>query len=48
METGESTEYFLPGPYEMRDLNVEGGTERPTMWIPSYRPPSQIVKVQMR
>ena len=48
MNTGESTEYFLPTPYEMRDLTVESGTERPTLWIPSYRPPSQIVKAQMR
>jgi virginiamycin B lyase len=42
------TEYFLPGPYEMRDLTVEEGTERPTLWIPSYRPGSQLVKVQIR
>jgi virginiamycin B lyase len=48
VETGESLEYFMPGPYVMRDLSVEAGTERPTMWIPSYRPPSQIVKVQVR
>ncbi len=48
METGESIEYMLPRPYEMRDLTVEAGTERPTLWIPSYRPPSQIVKVQIR
>ena len=48
MNTGESVEYFLPGPYEMRDLTVEAGTERPTLWIPSYRPPSQIVKIRVR
>ncbi len=48
METGESVEYFMPRPYVMRDLTVEAGTERPTLWIPSYRPPSQIVKVQVR
>jgi streptogramin lyase len=48
IETGESIEYYLPHPYEMRDLTVEEGTERPTLWIPSYRPPSQIVKVQLR
>ena len=40
METGESVEYFMPRPYVMRDLTVEPGTERPTLWIPSYRPPS--------
>jgi len=48
IETGESTEYFMPRPYVMRDMTVEEGTERPTLWIPSYRPPSQIVKVQVR
>jgi virginiamycin B lyase len=48
MEIGDSIEYMLPGPYEMRDLTVEPSTERPTLWIPSYRPPSQIVKVQLR
>ncbi len=48
MDTGDSIEYLLPGPYEMRDITVEAGTERPTLWIPSYRPPSQIVKVQLR
>jgi virginiamycin B lyase len=48
VKTEKFTEYLLPGPYEMRDLTVERGTERPTLWIPSYRPPSQIVKVQIR
>jgi len=48
MNTEEVTEYMMPGPYEVRDLTVESGTERPTLWIPSYRPPSQIVKVQIR
>jgi virginiamycin B lyase len=46
--TEKFTEYMLPGPYEMRDVTVEEGTERPTLWIPSYRPQSQIVKVQIR
>lgn len=48
IESGESIEYFLPDRYVIRDLTVEEGTERPTVWIPSYRPPSQIVKVQVR
>jgi virginiamycin B lyase len=48
IETGDSIEYFMPRPYVMRDMTVEEGTERPTLWIPSYRPPSQIVKVQVR
>jgi virginiamycin B lyase len=46
--TEKFTEYLLPGPYEMRDVTVEEGTERPTLWIPSYRPQSQIVKIQIR
>jgi streptogramin lyase len=48
MATERFTEYALPLPYEMRDLTVEAGTPRPTLWIPSYRPPAQIVKVQVR
>ena len=48
MKTGNSTEYFLPGPYEARDLATDESTERPTLWIPSYRPPSQMVRVQLR
>ena len=48
MNSEDVTEYFMPGPYEVRDLTVESGTERPTLWIPSYRPPSKIVKVQIR
>ena len=48
MQTEGVTEYMMPGPYEVRDLTVESGTDRPTFWIPSYRPPSQIVKVQLR
>jgi streptogramin lyase len=48
IETGEATEYMMPRLYQIRDLTVEEGTERPTLWIPSYRPPSQIVKVQVR
>ncbi len=48
MRTGNSTEYFMPGPYEIRDLATDEGAERPTVWIPSYRPPSQMVRVQLR
>ena len=48
MKTGQSTEHFMPGPYELRDMATDETAERPTMWIPSYRPPSQIVRVQLR
>ena len=48
IETAEATEFMMPGRYQIRDVTVEEGTERPTVWLPSYRPPSQIVKVQVR
>ena len=48
MRTGNPTEYFMPYPYEMRDLATDESAERPTVWIPSYRPPSQMVRVQLR
>lgn len=48
MRTEEVTEYFMPLPYEARDLTVDRTSERPTLWIPAYRPPAQIVKVQIR
>ena len=47
IETGESVEYLMPGPYEVRDITVEDNTSRPTVWIPSYRPPSQMVKIEL-
>ena len=47
MKTEKTTEYFMPLPYEVRHLWVEKGAERPTLWIPSYRPPSKLVKVQI-
>jgi streptogramin lyase len=48
MNSGQSTEYLTPSNYEMRDLKVETRAERPTVWIPAYRPPSKLVKVQVR
>lgn len=48
MHSEEMTEYFMPLPYEARDLTVDRTSERPTLWIPAYRPPAQIVKVQIR
>ena len=48
MKTGESTEFFMPSPYEVRDLTVEKTASRPTLWIPAYRPASRMVKVQVR
>ena len=47
MKTERSTEFFMPLPYEVRDLTVEKSADRPTLWIPAYRPPSKMVKVQV-
>ena len=48
IKTGESTEYLMPAPYEVRDLTVDEHAGRPTVWIPVYRPPSRMVKLQVR
>jgi streptogramin lyase len=46
--TGKSIEYMTPSNYEIRDFKVEVNAPRPTVWIPAYRPPSKLVKVQVR
>ena len=48
MNTGLSTEYMTPSNYELRDLKVDTAAARPTVWLPSYRPPSKLVKIEMR
>jgi virginiamycin B lyase len=47
IRTGQSTEFLMPEPYEVRDLTVDETAERPTVWIPVYRPPSRMAKVQV-
>ncbi len=47
IQTGESTEYYMPLPYEVRDLTVEDNAARPTLWIPAYRPPAKMVKIEL-
>jgi streptogramin lyase len=47
MKTGQPTEYYMPLPYEIRDLTADEGAERPTVWIPTYRAPAKMVKVQL-
>jgi len=47
IKTGQSTEFLMPAPYEVRDLTVDEAAERPTVWIPVYRPPARMVKVQV-
>ena len=48
IKTEKMTEFFMPLPYEARDLTVDRTADRPTLWIPAYRPPSKMVKVQVR
>jgi streptogramin lyase len=48
IKTGKSTEFYTPGNYEVRDLKVETTASRPTVWVPAYRPPSKLVKMQVR
>ena len=48
IESGHSTEYLTPSNYEMRDLKVDPTAPRPTVWIPAYRPPAKIVKIEVR
>jgi len=48
MNTGHSTEYMTPSNYEVRDLKVDTAAERPTVWVPAYRPPSKLVKIEVR
>ena len=48
INTGQSTEFMTPSNYEVRDLKVDTTAERPTVWVPAYRPPSKLVKIQVR
>jgi streptogramin lyase len=48
MNSGQSTEYMTPTNYEVRDLKVDTAAARPTVWVPAYRPPSKLVKIQVR
>jgi streptogramin lyase len=48
MNTGQSTEYMTPSNYEVRDLKVDTAAARPTVWLPAYRPPSKLVKIEVR
>ncbi len=48
MNTGHSTEYMTPTNYEIRHLKVDTTAVRPTVWVPAYRPPSKMVKIEVR
>jgi streptogramin lyase len=47
IDTRQSTEYFMPGFYELRDITADKTAERPTVWLPVYRAPAKMVKVQV-
>jgi len=38
----------MAAPYEVRDMANDETAERPTSWIPAYRPPAKMVRVQLR
>jgi len=48
MKTEKMTEYMMPWNYEVRDITVDKAAPRPTFWLPTYRPPAKLVKVQLR
>jgi streptogramin lyase len=48
MNSGQSTEYMTPSNYEIRDLKVDTAAARPTVWVPAYRPPSKLVRIEVR
>lgn len=48
MKSGRSTEFMTPSNYEVRDLKVDPTAPRPTVWVPAYRPPSKLVKIEVR
>jgi streptogramin lyase len=48
MNSGQSTEFMTPSNYEVRDLKVDTAAARPTVWVPAYRPPSKLVKIEVR
>lgn len=48
IETGKSTEIMTPSNYEVRDFFTPRSAPRPTVWLPAYRPPAKIVKIEVR
>jgi streptogramin lyase len=48
IKTEKMTEHLMPLRYEVRDVTVDKFAERPTMWLPAYRPPAKMVKVVLR
>jgi streptogramin lyase len=48
IKTEKMTEYMMPSNYEVRDLRADASAPRATVWIPAYRPPSKLVKIEVR
>jgi hypothetical protein len=38
----------MPSNYEVRDLKADPSAPRLTVWLPAYRPPSKLVKIEVR
>jgi virginiamycin B lyase len=48
IKTEKMTEYMMPSNYEVRHLKVDPSAPRLTVWLPAYRPPSKLVKIEVR
>lgn len=47
MNTEQVTEFLMPEPdVEIRDIMVDSSTTPTTVWIPDYRPPGKLLKLQ--
>lgn len=42
------TEYVMPSNYEVRHLKADPSAPRLTVWLAAYRPPSKLVKIEVR
>jgi virginiamycin B lyase len=48
IKTEKMTEYVMPSNYEVRHLKADPSAPRLTVWLPAYRPPSKLVKIEVR
>jgi virginiamycin B lyase len=48
MNGKKMTEYMMPSNYEVRHMKVDPTAPRLTVWLPAYRPPSKLVKIEVR
>jgi streptogramin lyase len=47
IKTEKTTEYYMPQPFEARDIKADNHADRQTVWFPAYRPPSKVVRVEV-